>query len=140
MKRKCGITDCDVEYRAKGLCNRHYIIVLRGGGFNKSSIKYIRSRRGKSTIDRALENMEIDEVTSCWNWTRGKSYGYGIIRVSMERRMILAHRLFYEHYIGEIPKGLTIDHLCINRACVNPFHLEPVTAAENARRAKLNYC
>jgi hypothetical protein len=46
----------------------------------------------------------------------------------------MAHRISYEHFVGPIPKGLFIDHLCRMRACVNPGHLEPVTTLENARR------
>lgn len=48
--------------------------------------------------------------------------------------MVLAHRFFYEHFIGEIPEGLEIDHLCHNTICVNPAHLEAVTHSENLRR------
>lgn len=45
-----------------------------------------------------------------------------------------AHRWAYEFLVGEIPEGLTLDHLCRNKACVMPDHLEPVTQAENHRR------
>lgn len=48
---------------------------------------------------------------------------------------MLAHRKSYEILVGPIPGGLTIDHLCRNRACINPAHMEPVTNAENTRRA-----
>lgn len=48
-----------------------------------------------------------------------------------------AHRLVYEYEVGPIPDGLTIDHLCRNTICVNPSHMEPVTNAENARRASI---
>ena len=65
----------------------------------------------------------------CRVWTgRLDTGGYGI-----ERRL-RAHRVSYELIVGPIPAGLCIDHLCRNRACVNPSHLEPVTIRENCRR------
>ena len=48
--------------------------------------------------------------------------------------MVMAHRFAYEEYVGPIPDGLQIDHLCRNKWCVNPEHLEPVTCRENALR------
>jgi hypothetical protein len=48
---------------------------------------------------------------------------------------MMAHRASYEFHVGAIPDGLQIDHLCLNKACVNPAHMEPVTSQENTRRA-----
>ena len=74
-------------------------------------------------------------LTSCWLWTSPLDRdGYGHIQIG--RKMCRAHRVAYEWLVGPIPEGLTIDHLCSVRNCVNPSHLEPVTAAENALRAQ----
>jgi 5-methylcytosine-specific restriction endonuclease McrA len=75
---------------------------------------------------------------SCWEWGgRIAPNGYGVIEVHTvdnKRRSRRAHRIIYESYVGAIPDGLQLDHLCRNRGCVNPAHLEPVTNHENHRR------
>ena len=77
----------------------------------------------------------VDITDSCWNWTASTNQkGYG--RMSLNRKSVQTHRLVYELLIGKIPEGLTIDHLCRNRKCVNPDHLEPVTNRENVMRGK----
>lgn len=78
------------------------------------------------------EAWELDHATGCWIWQRATAGGYGYVRV--QGVLHPAHRVFYERQHGRIPEGLHIDHLCRNRRCVNPDHLEPVTCAQNVRR------
>jgi hypothetical protein len=72
-------------------------------------------------------------ANGCWEWTAGRDHaGYG--RIGIDGTPELAHRVAYEIFVGPIPDGLTLDHLCRNPACVHPLHLEPVSMVENVRR------
>lgn len=71
-------------------------------------------------------------VDECWLWVGATVRGYG--EFYFKGRQLKAHRFAYELLVGPIPEGLTIDHLCRNRSCINPSHMEPVTIQENLRR------
>ena len=79
-------------------------------------------------------NWRICTITQkCWIWIGRRSRnGYGLINI--DGRSKFAHRVSYELRRGSIPPGLVIDHLCRTRHCVNPWHMECVTGAENVRR------
>jgi len=81
----------------------------------------------------APEGPALPGDDGCWEWTGATiPNGYGSFGVNGSQ--VGAHRLAYELTVGPIPEGLTIDHLCRVKTCVNPSHMETVTRAENNRR------
>lgn len=89
--------------------------------------------RNLTPIDRLMSHLIVDPSSGCWMWTGSCSpRGYGWFW--LEGRNRRAHCASYELFRGEIPKGLVLDHLCRITGCVNPWHLEAVTTAENIRR------
>lgn len=99
---------------------------------------YLRARR-KGTPHRPTPEqrfwLKVDTSGDCWLWAGTlRPDGYG--RFGVDGQDYYAHRWAYQLLIGPIPEGLTLDHLCRVRHCVNPEHLEPVTNAENVRRGE----
>ena len=94
-------------------------------------------------IDRFLLKI-AQQVNGCWLWIGHvrKDDGYATFYFD-GKRAGYAHIFAYEYFVGDVPDGLTLDHLCHTRHCVNPTHVEPVTFAENVRRglsfAGINY-
>ncbi len=83
--------------------------------------------------DRLEEKIERVTESGCWIWI-GSMFSKGYGQIWREGKLKYAHRVSYEIHVGQIPEGLELDHLCRNRCCVNPSHLEPVTHKENLRR------
>jgi len=78
---------------------------------------------------------KVEKTDYCWNWRGHKNaYGYGDFKIN--EKHLQAHRFSYELIKGKIPEGLQLDHLCRNRSCVNPDHLEAVTSKVNLLRGK----
>ncbi len=93
------------------------------------------SGKSKDPLVQFVARIHINMVSGCWEWTRGlQKSGYGVMCNRYKHQY--AHRVGYQLFRGPIPDGLHIDHLCRVRKCVNPWHLEPVTLAENNRRGE----
>lgn len=117
-ERKCRLDGCDTSHAARGLCGAHYMAAKKRG-----TLPPLAAKGPDYRVD----------TSGCWVWQHAPSdTGYGTKRVN--GKTMLAHRWMYERQVGPIPVGLELDHLCRNRACVNPEHLEPVTHRINSLR------
>lgn len=92
------------------------------------------TKKGLPTCDRLQLKIAVNDTTGCWEW-QGSRFASGYGRFALNSRYVSAHRVSYEAYVGPIPTGLVIDHLCKNIICVNPAHLEPVSQMENVHRS-----
>jgi hypothetical protein len=99
-------------------------------------------------LERFFAKVGGPDANGCWPWLASRKWGYGCFSLDGGKVQVRAHRYAYEVLVGPIPSGLQIDHLCRNRACCNPDHLEPVTGAVNnlrgegiaARNARKTHC
>lgn len=124
----CTVDGCQKPSLSRGLCNGHY----------KKHKKYgdpLAGRpgfKGVPPLDRLLRRRSVTK-SGCWEISgAGSENEYPTLRIN--GRIVKAHRFAYEHYVGPVPDGLILDHLCRNRHCANPEHLEPVTWAQNTLR------
>lgn len=88
-------------------------------------------------LERFEAKVERIPFHACWEWVGARSMKEGYGGISVNGRTRIAHRVAYELFVGPIPEGMQIDHLCRNRGCVNPSHLEPVTIRTNLTRSPL---
>ncbi len=128
----CTVDGCSSTERLKrGLCNKHYCRLRRYG-----DPEFVQEIHGDD-VARFFSYVDKTGPGGCWLWT-GLLYPHGYAQFRVNGANVGAHRWSYEHHVGPIPEGLTIDHVhargCRHRHCVNPDHLEAVTAAENNRR------
>lgn len=148
--RGCEVLGCERVHLAKGLCRLHYTRVrFHGDTQTVKSMKpssFSLEERIESHLDRSSGFPDFNdsrvrvgpETGQCWTTdygTVGKKKRYSQISVGGKLRYL--HRVAYELWVGPIPAGLYIDHLCRNTRCVNPNHLEPVTSKENKNRSYL---
>lgn len=86
-----------------------------------------------ATVEERIAARTVVDDNGCWLW-QGYLMPNGYAFVTVRGKRSYAHRLSYITFVGPIPDGLVMDHLCRVRHCVNPEHLEPVTIGENVRR------
>lgn len=129
----CAAVDCMRRPSADGLCMMHYKRRWRNGNLDLYQPQPIAAYMADRTAI-ASSPPERPGLGPCHEWTGTRlSNGYGVIGVRSHYKS-LAHRVAFELARGPIPAGMVIDHLCRNRACVNPEHLEAVDNEENLRR------
>jgi len=114
------------------MCQKHY---NKWYHFNRKNLIKV-DRPIKERIELLLSKILVED-SGCWTWLGCLDKGgYGVFCVTIAgfKKTYRAHRIVYETFKAKIPDGLVLDHLCRNRSCVNPEHLEPVTIKENTRR------
>lgn len=123
----CTVEGCESPRTARGLCQRHRRHALQGRPL--SSARSIHSRLSEDDFW-----LRVNKSETCWEWTASLTQaGYGKVQMP-HGKTGTAHRRSYEIANGQVPDGLVIDHLCRNKKCVRPDHLEAVTVRENTVR------
>lgn len=136
----CSFPGCKKPYCAKGLCNSHWSQRKKGHKLSPIVTHETKEERFWRQVKKS------EEKDGCWVWTASESgkfagkkdkQGYGMIYHDGKREM--AHRFSFKLLKGEIGEGMQLDHLCRNKMCVNPDHLQIVTYLENMKRNKLYF-
>lgn len=136
--KRCSVDGCGRKVAGSGLCGSHRRRMRTyGDPLGGDPIRHYSTPgpRASTVAERFWAKVHVpSNPLDCWEWTAATSGGgYGVIQMAKGKRQY-AHRLSYELSMGTIGQGLEIDHLCRNRVCVNPLHLQAVPASVNTRR------
>jgi len=145
-KADCRIEGCDTPAKSRGWCEKHYMRWYKNGD---TSIVHLPGTAKVPVADRIKAKVVIAE-NGCWHWQGNIDARTGYGKMTILGKGTPAHRASFETFVGPIPAGMHIDHVCHNsdptcpgqrtcahRRCVNPKHLEPVTVRENLLRSAL---
>lgn len=129
MTNLCAVEACGRPAHSRGWCMVHYAR-WRAHGDVMASVPVRSATKPPfgNQVDRLWSRVDV-MVDGCWTWTGSTIRGYG--RMIWNSKGTMTHRITYELAYGPIPDGLVLDHLCRNRACCRPDHLEAVTVGEN---------
>ena len=135
VRPACAVDGCERDSYRRGWCRPHFDRWKRHGTPGTAEIRGNGGRRRKPVFVRFWNFVLVEKETGCWLWQgRKQRDGYANFYIPGISNAVNAHRWSYEFFVADIPEGLTIDHLCRVRHCVNPNHLEAVTFLENMRR------
>lgn len=131
--RGCAVEDCPRPHLSRGFCNAHYQR-LQASGDPRPSQPLLRKPTKASPSDLDLfRSLVVEDEQGCWNWI-GPLHPSGYGRFNVNGVAHLAHRWAYETLIRSIPAPLVVDHLCRNRQCCRPAHLDIVDTRTNLAR------
>lgn len=134
--KQCLVEDCTLSANrpgsARGYCSKHLYHVQQHGQPNMGR----RLPHSATVEDRFDIKYTVNPITGCWEWGAGLT-NIGYSQFSDGNTNVTGHSYAYRRYVGGVPKGLTLDHLCELKTCVNPQHLEPVTQSENNLRKRI---
>lgn len=138
--RQCTLRGCHKKHKSRGYCDTHYLRVKRGWpeALLNAPLGYVYVPL-EVMLERFWSKVHKNTSTGCWDWLSSLSIG-GYGRLAYKAMGVnYAHRFSWLIHGNKIPSGLQIDHLCRNRKCVNPDHMEVVSSRENTIRGE-NFC
>lgn len=128
VDRVCSMEGCGKPFRARKLCAKHYMRWRSHGDPNHTEHDYV------TDPEESFKLRAVPAESGCLEWAGSLSkQGYG--RITVDGKLVAAHRYAYSRVHGEIPQGMQVDHRCHNRKCCYLAHLRLVTPKQNRENA-----